>query len=146
MPNLRILLVNTRVPRSTKQLVAGVRSRLEAMPAVMEPMLASMDGLCKTAESVLEKMYALTPDQQQERESLYDDLQVTNNKNNDNKNDDDDERGRRNTVFCFALESDFCCQVLIDMNQHMLNAIGVGHPRLDEVCSPVHEPKMKMGV
>ena len=29
MPNLRILLVNTKVPRSTKKMVAGVRERYD---------------------------------------------------------------------------------------------------------------------
>ena len=27
-----------------------------------------------------------------------------------------------------------CCQELFTLNQHLLNAIGVGHPALDRVC------------
>jgi mevalonate kinase len=29
MPNLRVLVINTKIPRSTKDLVAGVRKKYE---------------------------------------------------------------------------------------------------------------------
>jgi mevalonate kinase len=45
VPALHILLVNTWVPRSTKQLVAGVRALYTAYPEVVQPMLDSMNSI-----------------------------------------------------------------------------------------------------
>ena len=45
VPALHILLVNTRVPRSTKQLVAGVRTLHDAYPEIVDPMLESMNSI-----------------------------------------------------------------------------------------------------
>lgn len=45
VPPLHILLVNTKVPRSTKALVAGVRVLHDAYPDVVAPMLESMDKI-----------------------------------------------------------------------------------------------------
>eukprot|EP00117_Sycon_ciliatum_P004269 scpid47191/ scgid8718/ Mevalonate kinase len=44
-PILTVLLTNTKVPRSTKVLVAGVRSWLEEMPAVAKPIMDAVDGI-----------------------------------------------------------------------------------------------------
>lgn len=48
VPALHILLVNTRVPRSTKQLVAGVRVLHDAYPEAVQPMLQAMNGIALT--------------------------------------------------------------------------------------------------
>ena len=42
MPSLRICLTNTRIPRSTKALVAEVGRRKALLPGVVDPMLTSM--------------------------------------------------------------------------------------------------------
>ncbi|XP_025090964.1 mevalonate kinase-like isoform X2 [Pomacea canaliculata] len=47
MPKLRILLTNTKVPRSTKLLVAGVRKRHEKHTLVMEHMLEAIEGIAQ---------------------------------------------------------------------------------------------------
>ncbi|XP_033289137.2 mevalonate kinase-like [Orcinus orca] len=44
-PTLKILLINTRVPQSTKALVAGIRSRLLKFPEIMAPFLTSIDTI-----------------------------------------------------------------------------------------------------
>ncbi|XP_051828962.1 mevalonate kinase isoform X2 [Antechinus flavipes] len=93
IPVLRILLTNTRVPRSTKALVAGVKDKLVKLPEVMEPLLASMDAISQECERVLGAMAAAP-----------------------------------------ALEQYLVLEELIDMNQHHLNAIGVGHASLDRLC------------
>ncbi|KAI1901006.1 hypothetical protein AGOR_G00055690 [Albula goreensis] len=93
VPMLRILLTNTKVPRSTKVLVAGVKDKINKFPAVMNPVLESIDAVSCTCQQTLSEM-ATEPTPEH-----YDVLEE-----------------------------------LIDINQHHLNVIGVGHPSLDRLC------------
>ncbi|XP_004636410.1 mevalonate kinase [Octodon degus] len=92
-PALQILLTNTKIPRSTKALVAGVRNRLIKFPEIVAPLLTSIDAISRECERVLAEM-ATAP----------------------------------------ALEQYLVLEELIDMNQHHLNALGVGHTCLDQLC------------
>jgi len=51
---LDVLLVNTKVERNTKDLVAGVRARLERHPRVVEPILDSVDAVSREFLGLLE--------------------------------------------------------------------------------------------
>ncbi|XP_028621358.1 mevalonate kinase [Grammomys surdaster] len=93
LPALQILLTNTKVPRSTKALVAGVRSRLVKFPEIVAPLLTSIDAISLECERVLGEMVAAPVPEQY-----------------------------------LILEE------LMDMNQHHLNALGVGHASLDQLC------------
>lgn len=93
LPSLQILLTNTKVPRSTKALVAAVRSRLTKFPEIVAPLLTSIDAISLECERVLGEMVAAPVPEQY-----------------------------------LVLEE------LIDMNQHHLNALGVGHNSLDQLC------------
>ncbi|XP_032156970.1 mevalonate kinase isoform X5 [Sapajus apella] len=92
-PALQILLTNTKVPRSTKALVAGVRNRLLKFPEIVAPLLTSIDAISLECERVLGEMGEAP-----------------------------------------ALEQYLVLEELIDMNQHHLNALGVGHVSLDQLC------------
>ncbi|XP_037366879.1 mevalonate kinase [Talpa occidentalis] len=92
-PTLKILLTNTKVPRSTKVLVSSVKSRLLKFPDIMAPLLTSINAISLECERVLGEMAAApTP------------------------------------------EHYLVLEELIDMNQHHLNALGVGHASLDQLC------------
>lgn len=59
IPPLRILVANTKVPKNTKALVAGVRVLRDALPAVIDPILVAIDGIsqqfiCAASGSELE--------------------------------------------------------------------------------------------
>jgi mevalonate kinase len=53
-PALRLLVVNTRVPKDTAALVAGVRALREALPAVVEPLMQAIGGIAAAALGALE--------------------------------------------------------------------------------------------
>lgn len=94
VPLLRILLTNTKVPRSTKVLVAGVKDKINKFPTVMIPVLESVDAISCTCEKVLSEM----------------------------------------TCEPITGEHYNILEELIDINQHHLNVMGVGHPALDTLC------------
>jgi mevalonate kinase len=57
MPPLRIVVTNTRVPKNTKSLVAGVRVLHDALPAVVDPMLSAINEISETfAKSITERV------------------------------------------------------------------------------------------
>ncbi|KAL4646669.1 mevalonate kinase [Arapaima gigas] len=93
VPMLRILLTNTKVPRSTKLLVAGVRDKIKKFPSIMGPVLDSIDGISITCEQTLQEM-----------------------------------AGHATPEHYSVLEE------LMDINQHHLDVIGVGHTSVDHLC------------
>jgi mevalonate kinase len=50
---LEVIIVNTHVPKSTRELVAAVRRRREASPGVIEPVFASMSAVADAAIAAL---------------------------------------------------------------------------------------------
>ena len=96
MPQLSIMLVHTRVPRSTKNLVEKFRERYLKYQAVCVPILNSLEAIANQSVHFFHNLV-------HKSESETD---------------------------CFSGLSD-----LIDLNQHLLNAMGVGHPSLDQVVS-----------
>ncbi|XP_072244083.1 mevalonate kinase [Leuresthes tenuis] len=94
VPLLRILLTNTKIPRSTKVLVAGVKDKINKFPSIMTPVLDSVDAISCTCEKVLTEM----------------------------------------TSEPITGEHYNILEELIDINQHHLNVMGVGHPALDTLC------------
>ncbi|XP_047674530.1 mevalonate kinase isoform X1 [Tachysurus fulvidraco] len=56
VPTLRILLTNTKVPRSTKLLVSRVKDRITQYPSVLIPVLESVDAVSHICERTLAEM------------------------------------------------------------------------------------------
>lgn len=92
-PSLKILLTNTKVPRSTKALVASFRNKMLKFPEIVTPLLTSINAISLECERVLGEMTGAP-----------------------------------------APEHYLLLEELIDVNQHSLNALGVGHTSLDQLC------------
>ncbi|XP_022255414.1 mevalonate kinase-like, partial [Limulus polyphemus] len=56
VPPLKILLVNTRIPRNTRDLVASVRQRFDTCPAVIQPVLDAIDAISRQSWQLLKEM------------------------------------------------------------------------------------------
>lgn len=54
--SLRLLLTNTKVPRSTSALVAGVGAKKQKYPAVVDPMLDAIDGISLRCVEVFKRL------------------------------------------------------------------------------------------
>ncbi|KAL7560015.1 hypothetical protein ACA910_013507 [Epithemia clementina (nom. ined.)] len=104
-PTLELLLVHTHVPRSTKALVAGVRQLYNRHKPVIEPILHAM------AEIVIE---------------VRDILTSSTIPHADNAPVDSTQQSTRTYNDEAFLE-------LVRLNQDCLRALGVSHPRLDEI-------------
>lgn len=63
VPPLQVLLVNTKVPRSTKALISGVRERRERHPSAIDPILDSLDALAERGIQALHDLASATRDQ-----------------------------------------------------------------------------------
>lgn len=63
---LRVLLVNTGVPRSTKALVAAVAARRRRLPEVVEPLLESLNALAERGLQTLAALTAATSPQEED--------------------------------------------------------------------------------
>lgn len=102
MPQFHILLINTRIPRSTKQLVEAVRQKHNAYVDIVDPVLNSIEAITQRCQQTLAALATAA---------------------------DDDDHDNVTDVHFHTLED------LIDMNQHLLNLLGVGHPSLDTVIT-----------
>ena len=70
--NLDILLVNTHVPRNTKDLVGGVRSRHSQTPSILNPIFESIDRITHHSEQLLRELRKA--EDIQTRANLFDQL------------------------------------------------------------------------
>ncbi|KAK4887587.1 hypothetical protein RN001_003858 [Aquatica leii] len=94
---LELLLVNTKQPRSTKQLVGGVAALKENHNSVVELILNAMNEIAKSA---LDCILEISKANQESSKKHYERLGE-----------------------------------LTNINQCMLQALGVSHPKLDDICS-----------
>uniref|UniRef100_A0A8C4QDD0 Mevalonate kinase n=1 Tax=Eptatretus burgeri TaxID=7764 RepID=A0A8C4QDD0_EPTBU len=106
IPPLSVLLTNTNIPRSTSTLVSAVKGNVNKFPDIYKPLLDSMGAIAVEGKRVMDALA--------------------------------DRMLPEVSVACNTLESKddlFCIwETLIDVNQQLLMAIGVGHPCLEQIC------------
>jgi mevalonate kinase len=113
MPPLRLLVTNTRVPKETSRLVAGVRVLHDALPAVVKPILLAVNGIsaeviAAIAEEQNTSAAAAAAADASSTPGLVPEISP-------------------------ALHSRLSS--LLRVNHALLNALGVGHAALDEVVA-----------
>lgn len=57
IPHLNILVTHTKIPRSTKDLVSGLRERYQQLPAVYNPLFDAIGAIAEESCVYLEKLY-----------------------------------------------------------------------------------------
>lgn len=110
--SLRVLLINSCVPRNTKALIAHVKeNRVNLMPKVTASILEAMDRVARDAAETVGKLL--------------------NNNNNSYSTRHGHEQG-----YFHKLEE------LIDTNQGLLASLGVSHPSLERIISITSRQKI----
>lgn len=105
LPPFRFLITNTKVPRNTKALVAGVRERRDRFPAIIDPILTAMHEVCTA-------FFAL----------LGDDSGAATG------------TGSGDAATIPPTELEGAVLELIEVNEALLEALGVGHTAIRKVC------------
>jgi len=59
IPQLNILVTHTKIPRSTKDLVSGLRERYQQLPAVYNPLFDAIGAIAEESCLYLEKLYQM---------------------------------------------------------------------------------------
>ncbi|XP_042900326.1 mevalonate kinase isoform X2 [Parasteatoda tepidariorum] len=93
IPNINILLVDTKVPRNTKVMVVNVKEKLDTYPVVIESIMAAIEGITNESWKFFK----------------------------------DFNQSTTNTTNVKSL------QELVDINQHLLSALGVSHTKIDKI-------------
>jgi len=110
--SLRVLLINSCVPRNTKALIAHVKeNRINLMPKVTASILEAMDRVARDAAETVGKLL------------------------NNNNNSYSTRHGHDQGYF-HKLEE------LIDTNQGLLASLGVSHPSLERIISITSRQKI----
>ncbi|GJQ85297.1 hypothetical protein Trydic_g5196 [Trypoxylus dichotomus] len=104
---LQVLLINTKVPKDTKALVAKVFTLKQNYPNIVDNILVAMENISSTA---VQELLKLDETYCSEKVSL-------------------EERDRRIGEIYKRLED------LVDFNQNLLRSLQVSHPSLEQICS-----------
>jgi len=105
---LEIMLVNTKVPRDTKAMVAKVRAQYNAQPKIVRPIMEAIDGISKSFLALLDRQLAQEKEEQDEEE---------------------EEGGEEMPSLQTKMEE------LVSVNQSLLEALDLSHPALQQVLS-----------
>ncbi|KFD63412.1 hypothetical protein M514_08322 [Trichuris suis] len=99
LPDLKVLLVNSKVERNTSRMVSLVKDRLKKFPEVIEGMFNAIDAISRDAVRILGH-----PDHS------------------------------KNQKICTEDEH-YSLQELCRINNQLLIGLGVGHPKIDQICT-----------
>lgn len=105
---LNILMVNTKVARSTRKLVNSVAALRDNWMSIVDPILQAMDSVALSAAETIRRMSRIAEDMNQKQQEEA--LEVLVSKEIGN------------------------LEELITINQQLLRALGVSHDALDHVC------------
>lgn len=98
LPDLKVILVNSKVERNTSRMVATVKERIRRFPQVVENIFEAIDAISVEAIELLTKCVA------------------------------------DNRKIC-SEDEHYALQELCRINNQLLIALGVGHPKIDQICT-----------
>ncbi|VIO91744.1 Uncharacterized protein BM_BM6529 [Brugia malayi] len=114
LPDLRVILVNSRVERNTSRMVQTVKERLKKFPDVVESIFNAIDAISRDAARILHRP----------PEENGGDERVSNGGNSNNS-----------VITACADGEHQSLQDLCRINNQLLIALGVGHPKIDQICT-----------
>ena len=109
-----LILVDTHIPRQTKQLVGAVRTLYDTYPTIITPILEAMGQIAMTFCNTILKSNTTTYTTDHDT-----DMDVIASSNNNKRNDDE-------------------VLSLVRMNQSLLSTLGVSHPSIDHICNIIN--------
>ncbi|CDW56280.1 mevalonate kinase family protein [Trichuris trichiura] len=120
LPDLKVLLVNSKVERNTSRMVSLVKDRLKKFPEVIEGMFSAIDAISRDAVRILGH-----PDHSKNQRICTEDehysLQV--------------HCPSCTQLFVITVVKNTCFQELCRINNQLLIGLGVGHPKIDQICT-----------
>ncbi|PAV56392.1 hypothetical protein WR25_15498 [Diploscapter pachys] len=123
LPDLRVILVNSKVERNTSRMVQIVKEKLKKFPKVVDGMFCSIDEISHEAADILHRPVWENGD----GTAVGTDVSST-----------PIENGQVQTGILSNIvpEGDHhSLQELCRMNNQLLIALGVGHPKVDQICT-----------
>lgn len=153
LPDLKVILVNSKVERNTSRMVATVKDRLKKYPEIVEPIFNSIDGISREAITLLNRPEGLNSIPEVNSEHSSGSSQTCNEDEHHSLQDVSmtatgaaatrlatgvgNDRARRASGRSQAPELDGYTALndLCRINNQLLIALGVGHPKIDQICT-----------
>ncbi|CAD5214429.1 unnamed protein product [Bursaphelenchus xylophilus] len=140
---LRMVIVNTKVERNTLQMVRNVQDLLEKFPTVVNPIFDSIEEISKdavkllTGEALVTKSTSSSPlsVKKSDTASLMDVACNGNGTNGTNGVVEQLANGIDSLKAGFTENGFENLQELCRINNHLLNALGVGHAKITQISS-----------
>ncbi|CAB3401324.1 unnamed protein product [Caenorhabditis bovis] len=156
LPDLRVILVNSKVERNTARMVQTVKERLKKFPDVVDSMFASIDAISVEAAKILHRPlieengggdapmengtlgghviehdhHSLQPTRTASVRSSSLSSYVGGGKRNSSASVISATSEKGELVDTFSKLNDLC-----RINNQLLIALGVGHPKVDQICT-----------
>lgn len=77
VPTMKILLVNSKIDRSTRQQVKRVEHLKKLYPTIIEPILDSIDRVSRTARDIFKELHGTPENDEASQQALYEELKVS---------------------------------------------------------------------
>lgn len=117
MPKLKILLVNTNVARSTKDMVTRVKHKYAKYPSVMEALMGGIEEITLESCNCLQKLYESQNQKDCDNRGIGDNVNI---------NDNIDDNANNGHLYTTLNE-------LVEMSQGVLRCVGVSHSAIEAV-------------
>uniref|UniRef100_A0A915E6V1 Mevalonate kinase n=1 Tax=Ditylenchus dipsaci TaxID=166011 RepID=A0A915E6V1_9BILA len=146
IPNLKVILVNSKVERNTSRMVQGVREKLNKFPKIIEAIFDSIDAISIEAARILQRpiYWTRTGSRKMVAEGLVKPL----NTNTITYSQSGGKRGSTTSAVS-GTSGDFRTKLerneltdtfeklndLSRINNQLLISLGVGHAKVDQICT-----------